>query len=267
MHEVPLLLPRSAFTPRETARAGDLWRVFQDVAVGGSIQAGWPPERYREAGVSFIVRSMVVVHARETMYGERLMGTTWPSRFRRGMFFQRECRVQAGGEPIASATQQWVHVASDLSLVKASEELSSCFGVEDHGPPVELPSREAIEPRGGPRLSFECWHTWMDPLAHVNHPAYVDWCDEALARWMVAAGMDPVQVRPVAESAHYRLGVVAGERVDVTTDLIGRTEAGDAVFAHEVEVAGERRAKLVTIRRLATEHGDSALLALTPSSA
>src|SRR5690606_21392434 len=84
MYAVDVMLPRSAFTPRETARAGDVWRLFQGVAVGGSIQAGWPPERYREEGVSFVVRSMVVVHHREAIYGERLVGTTWPSRFRRG---------------------------------------------------------------------------------------------------------------------------------------------------------------------------------------
>ncbi len=262
MHEVPLLLPRSAFTPRETARAGDVWRLFQDVAVGGSIQAGWPPERYRAEGVSFIVRSMVVRHHRETVYGDALVGETWPSRFRRGMFFQRECRLRGPHGPVASATQHWVHVASDLSLVRASDALTEAFAVEERDPPVELPVFEATPERVGPPLAFDCWHTWMDPLAHVNHPAYVDWCDEALARWLVANGHDAAQVQPVAEAAHYRLGVVAGERVEVTSALVGRTAEGDAVFAHEVEVAGERRAKLTLVRRLAGEDGASALLDL-----
>src|SRR5690606_7203923 len=100
MYSVDVSLPRSAFTPRETARAGDVWRLFQDVAVGGSIQVGWPPARYRDEGVSFIVRSMVVVHHAETIYGEALTGTTWPSRFRRGLFFRRECRVRSPRGPI-----------------------------------------------------------------------------------------------------------------------------------------------------------------------
>src|SRR5688500_9449821 len=104
MHEEAFVLPRSAFSPREAARAGDVWRLFQDVAVAGSIAGGWPPERYRAERTSFVVRSMIVVHHREAIYGEALVGRTWPSRFRRGLFFRRECRVASERGPIASAT-------------------------------------------------------------------------------------------------------------------------------------------------------------------
>lgn len=261
MHELPLLLPRSAFSPREAARAGDVWRLFQDVAVGGSMKAGWPPERYREEGVSFIVRSMEVVHHRETLYGEPLTGRTWPSRVRRQMFFQRECRITGPLGPVASATQHWVHVSSALELVKASDAMLAAFPEEDHGASVALPDREPVERVEGPELSFECWRTWMDPLAHVNHPAYVDWCDEALSRWLERAGHDPVRLQPVAESAKYRGGVVGAERVTVTTALIAR--AGDAaVFEHAVRVGDDDRAKLTTVRRRHGEEGASALLAL-----
>ncbi len=173
MYTVDVMLPRNAFSPRETPRAGDVWRLFQDVAVGGSIQAGWPPERYRAEGVSFIVRSMVVVHHREARYGEHLVGRTWPSRFRRGMFFRRECRVRSAEEgPVASATQEWVHVSADLALVKASDALASAFAVEEHEPPIELPAFERVSDARTHRSELECWHTWMDPLGHVNHPAY-----------------------------------------------------------------------------------------------
>lgn len=264
MHEMPLLLPRSAFSPREAARAGDMWRLFQDVAVGGSMQAGWPPERYRDEGVSFIVRSMEVVHHRETLYGEPLTGHTWPSRIRRAMFFQRECRITGPGGPVASATQHWVHVSSALDLVKASEEMLGDFLEEEHGPSVMLPDREPVDRVEGPSFTFECWRNWMDPLAHVNHPAYVDWCDEALARWLASAGHDPVRLQPVAESAKYKGGVVAGETVTVATALVAQAD-GAAVFEHVVRV-GDERAKLTTVRRLHGEEGPSALLAL-PSAA
>ena len=33
-------------------------------------------------------------------------------------------------------------------------------------------------------------------LKHANHPAYVDWCDEATSRVMVRAGLDPLAQRP-----------------------------------------------------------------------
>ncbi|HHH28525.1 MAG TPA: hypothetical protein ENK57_09285, partial [Polyangiaceae bacterium] len=89
MFEMPIALSRAAFSPREVARAADLWGAFQDLAVAGSSHAGYPPARYVEERISFIVRRMVVLHHRETPFGEALLGTTWPSRFRRGMFFRR----------------------------------------------------------------------------------------------------------------------------------------------------------------------------------
>lgn len=262
MYEVDVSLPRSAFSPRETARAGDLWRLFQDVAVGGSIEAGWPPERYREEGVSFIVRSMVVLHHAETIYGEALTGRTWPSRFRRGMFFRRECRVSSPRGPIASATQEWVHVSSKLELVKASDALVSAFPVEELEPSIELPAYEPIESARTHRFTLTCWHTWMDPLAHVNHPAYVDFCDEATSRAMLEAGVDPQRLSPVAEEARFTSGVVAGEEVVIHTRVIGRAADGSAVIEHKVEADGRASARVVAIRRLAGEAGESALLAL-----
>ncbi|HJL20213.1 MAG TPA: thioesterase [Sandaracinaceae bacterium LLY-WYZ-13_1] len=265
MHEVLISLPRSAFSPREAARAGDVWRLFQDVAVEGSIRAGWPPERYRAEGVSFIVRSMVVRHHREAVYGERLTGRTWPSRFRRGMFFRRECRVRSERGPVASATQEWVHVTAGLELARASDALVDAFAVESHDPPIELPAPEPVDAGRAHAFELECWHTWMDPLAHANHPAYVDWCDEALSRAMVAEGLDPVRLAPVAERAFFRSGVVATERARVSTRLVGRCRAqGAAAFEHRVEVGDRLCAKVTSLRRLHGEgEGDeSALLAL-----
>ncbi|MCB9593155.1 MAG: thioesterase family protein [Sandaracinaceae bacterium] len=249
MYEMDITLPRSAFTPREVARAGDVWRAFQDVAVGGSSLAGWPPERYRAEGVSFIVRSMVVVHHRETVFGEPLRGTTWPSDFKRGMFFRRECRLRTPDGPVASATQQWVHVAADVTLARASDALVACFAVEAHDPPVELPSHDPVDAPLEHEMELECWHTWMDPLGHVNHPVYVDWADEALARWLAARGIDPARMRPVAESARFKSGVVGGERVRVATRLTGRH--GDAaVFTHAMSVGDRAVAQVTTMRAL-----------------
>lgn len=249
MFELDVALPRHAFTPREVARAGDLWRAFQDVAVGGSSRAGWPPERYRAERVSFIVRSMVVVHHRETEFGEALTGATWPSGFKRGMFFRRECRLRGPAGPVASATQDWVHVAADLSLVRASDALVECFPVEAHDPPVALPSFERRAPTTLGAFELDCWHTWMDPLAHVNHPVYVDWADEALARALVARGVDPVAARPVAESARFKTGVVATERVRVTSTLVGDLD-GAAVTTHEMSVGARAVASVTTVRAL-----------------
>ncbi|MFK7989170.1 MAG: thioesterase family protein [Sandaracinaceae bacterium] len=265
MHELPLFLPRSAFSPREAARAGDVWRLFQDIAVAGSIAAGWSPTRYRDEGCSMIVRGMTVQHHRETLYGETLTGATWPSQARRGVFFRREGRLTCAAGPVASATQEWVHVsmeAGEIRVARGSTGLVDAFTPESHGPSVALPSFEPRTDRAEHRFEFDCWHSWMDPLDHVNHPAYVDFCDEAIARVMAEAGLDPVSLCPVAEKVTFRSGVKARERARVRTQLRGETQAGDAVFDHRVEVGERLCAQATTVRRLVSEEGRSALLSL-----
>ena len=140
----------------------------------GSTAVGWPPERYRADGVNFMMRRMVVHHAREVVYGEALRGVTWPRLIRRGTLFHRECRLQLGTEPVAAASQEWVHIGSvdgAYRALRASAALEAAFPVEDHGGPVSLP---AAEPREGAAhdFTFTSWETWADPLGHVNHPVY-----------------------------------------------------------------------------------------------
>ena len=99
------------------------------------------------------------------------------------------------------------------------------------------------------RFEVEAWWTWMDPLDHVNHPAYVDWCDEGISRRMAAAGLAPVTLQPVAETLTYFRGVVAGERVDVVGRLVGATAAGNAVIEHRIERGETIYAKGRSVRR------------------
>lgn len=250
--EVPLRLPRNAFTPRDVARAGDIWRACQDAAVTASTRAGWSPMRYREAGTAFVVRSMTVRHDRETLYGEELTARTWVTRFARGTLSTRQIRFLSGPTAIAAATQLWVHVDASLRPTRGGPELVDAFPVHDEGDDVTLPEHE---PAAGPEHVFElrCWHTWMDPLDHVNHPVYVDWCDEAISRVMADAGLSPRSLRPVAEQMTFKAGVTAGDAVRVTTARLGVTEAGEVVLAHRVtrgdeEICAQGR----TVRALAS---------------
>lgn len=263
---VPASLPRHAFSARDSARAGDVWRAFQEVAVEASTLAGWPPLRYRDEDVAFVMRTMTVVHTREVLYGEKLDATTWVRSFRRGMFSHREIRLCSTRGEIASAAQTWVHVRAakdpdghwQLTPVRAPESLERAFPIHDAtqddatrelAAVPELPSFAARE--GSPfELEVEAWITTMDPLDHVNHPAYVDWCDEATSRALRRAGLDPVALVPVAESATYSRGVQALERALVRSRLVGVTEEGDVVVDHEITVDGARCASVTTVRRV-----------------
>lgn len=260
-----LTLSRHAFSPRDAARAGDVWRLLQDAAVIGSTRRGWSPQRYREAGCAFIVRTMTVVHHREARFGEPLAVRTWVSTFRRSTFTDRQIRV-AAAEPVVSASQAWVHVTTEpeVRAARASDALREAFVVTEDEPDVTLPAWTDAE---GPAWDFglQAWHTWMDPLGHANHPAYVDWCDEALSRRIAASGGDPVRLRPIAEEVRFRSGVVAPEQVTVRSRLVGRTPEGHAVCHHDV-LGGDARicATATTIRELVDDHGALATLLAGP---
>ncbi len=261
---MPVVLPREAFSPRDAARAGDLWRLCQEVAIQGSRMVGWPPERYWRVGSAFIVRQMTVVHHREPAYGEPVTGKTWISQFRRGLLIHRQIEITGEQGPVCSTTQEWAHVSVGDGAMRprrAPAELVDAFAVADGRPDIDLPE---FTPGVGPThtFRFRCWHTWMDPLGHANHPVYVDWCDEAVSVAMSQLGLDPLHLCPVAERVRWRRGVQGGDTVVITTHRAGRTAKGDVVFQHLVaDEAGREFASATTVRRLA-DGGTEALAQL-----
>ncbi|KPK12139.1 MAG: hypothetical protein AMJ62_16050 [Myxococcales bacterium SG8_38] len=253
--EFPLALPRNAFTAREVPRAGDIWRLCQDAAMLASIGAGWPPARFREESVAFIVYEMTLLHGVETPYGAVLDTKTWVSRLRRRTLSTREVRVRSREALVAAATQEWVHVEFDsLKPKQGAEETAAAFPAVDLEPSVTLPE---FDEHPGPEdeLSFEMWQTWSDPLAHANHPSYVDWCDEAVSRRMVEAGLDPVLLRPIAERVSFRSAVLPGEQVTIRTQRVGVIGDETLVLGHRLETERGLAAEATSIRTLAEGNG------------
>lgn len=228
-----------------------MWRLCQDVATLASIRSGWPPSRFRDEKVAFIVYKMTLLHGTETSYGTVLDTKTWVSRLRRRTLCTREVRIQSHGQLVASATQEWVHVDFDsLKPKQASVEAAAAFPAIDLDPSVTLPDFVTLD---GPEdeFFFEMWQTWSDPLAHANHPAYVDWCDEATSRRMLAAGLDPVGLRPIADHVVFRSAVLPGERVTVRTARVGVIDEKAVVLRHHLETERGSAAEATTIRALA----------------
>ena len=251
LEQFDVTLPRNAFGPRDTARPGDVWRAFQDAALHGSARRGWPPERYRREGCAFVVRSMVARHLRPTHFGEALVARTWVSSFKRGVLSNRQVRLLSGGEVVATATQAWVHVTiPDLKPTRAPAELESSFEIrtEPDGD-VVLPSFTPTD--GGPShtITFRTWFTWMDPLAHANHPAYLDWADESTSRLLAASGVDPHGLVGVAEQVTWTSGVVAPEEVTVQTRIVGQVDDAHVLAHRIVGEDGRLCAEATTVRR------------------
>jgi len=251
----PVQLQRNAFGPRLVARAGDVWRAMQDVVVDQSMSVGWTPERFVETGTMFIVRSMTVRHLREVRFAESLQGRTWPSRARRDMLFTREVRLFSGDELVVVATQEWAYLSRALEPIRAGKDIYDAFTLYEGYPSVRLPDFERVDGGAIHHFGFTTWHLWMDPNAHVNHPAYVDYCDEGTHRVLAARGIDPQRLVPVAEEVHFRAAIGPEEEVAVETTYKGKT--GDAaVLGHRILAKGKVAATGTTVRRLAGETGD-----------
>lgn len=258
--DFPLALPRNAFTAREVPRAGDMWRLCQDVATLASINSGWPPSRFRTENVSFIVYRMTMLHQARTAYGAVLDTQTWVSRLRRRTLCTREVRVRSAHELVAAATQEWVHVDFDtLKPKQGSPEVAAAFPETEVEPSVTMPGFEK-QPGAEDELRFAMWQTWADPLAHANHPAYVDWCDEATSRRMHAAGIDPVLLRPIAEQVAFKSAVLPGEEVVVQTKRVGVMGADAVVLHHHLQTERGPAAEATTVRGL-EEGGADTLIA------
>ncbi len=205
------------------------------------------------------MRKMTVVHHMPAVHGHELPTRTWVSTFRRGLFSNREIRVTQQGEPLVSATQEWVHVRQpDMALVRASEALQESFSICELDDPVALPEWEDHPGARDFEFAFDCWHLWMDPLAHANHPLYLDWCDESVHRRMAAAGLHPDQLVNIAEQVFWKAGVVAPERVTVTSRLVGTAHAA-VVLEHTIAGEDGRTCATATTIRGLLDGGSAAL--------
>ena len=110
-------------------------------------------------------------------------------------------------------------------------DLGEAFPAVDVEPSVTLPKFDEL-PGAGDEFVFDMWQTWSDPLAHANHPDYIGWCDEATSRRMVASGVEPTRLRPIAEQVTFRLSVLPGEQVTVRTKRIGTIGTDAVVLMH-----------------------------------
>lgn len=253
----PVVLQRNSFSPRLSARAGDVWRAMQDVVVDQSADVGWSPARYESSGTMFVVRSMTLVHARELRFEDRLVGRTWPVRARRETLFTREVRLFVGAEVVAAASQEWAYLSRALAPIRAGKDVFDAFVREEGFPSVALPEHTPAPATAVRRFEFDTWHGWMDPFGHVNHPAYVDFCDEATSRALAKAGLPALQLSPVAESVHFRAAIGAEERVTVEAQLVGTVGDDAVLLAHRILVGETVCATAKSVRRL-LGHGHEA---------
>jgi acyl-CoA thioesterase FadM len=207
---------------------------------------------------------MTVIHHCEIHSDASVHGQTWLRDFRRGLLTRRQVHLLDGDTLLAEATQSWVHVGEiegQLRPMRAPDGLIAAFPVHpEPGGITRLREWQHIEPMDLPDFELELWHGWMDPLGHANHPAYIDWCDEALCRALVDGGHDPTLLVAAGEQVRWRRPALARDRVTVRSRLVGRSARG-LVIRHELINLqhGQTHATAMTQRHLLGDPGGSSL--------
>jgi acyl-ACP thioesterase len=109
--------------------------------------------------------------------------STEVSGFRRVWARRRsEVRRGAGGPLLATALIDWVLLDAQGRPSRIPNEILGAFDVPPPNSATPLRVRLSPPPPGAARREFAARRSELDPLAHVNNAAYLDYLDEQIAR-------------------------------------------------------------------------------------
>lgn len=108
----------------------------QTAAVEHSAAQGWTPERYREEGSAWVVRSHAIEYLSAAVEGDRIEVVTWVSGFRK-VTSLRKFRIirPTDGVLLARAETDWAYIGSEHNVPRRiPDELKDSFEVVDGEP-------------------------------------------------------------------------------------------------------------------------------------
>lgn len=108
---------------------------MQEAALAHSAAQGWPPQRYRELGVSWVARSHFIEYRRPAFADEELIIRTWVATMQRCSSLRRYQILRAAGEVLlAVAETNWAFVSlAEEKLCRIPPEIAESFQVLDRG--------------------------------------------------------------------------------------------------------------------------------------
>jgi acyl-CoA thioesterase FadM len=202
---------------------------FQEAAFANSIELGFPPERYEQMGIGWVMRETELEVLERPRFDEVVYVTTWIADFR---------RVQANREYEARREDGTLLARCDTKWAMLDRETLRPTRIPDVMLQVFQPAQDfVLEPQAWPTVEGETFvgehHVSVyeeDEMAHVNNANYLKWIEENARRAMEAAGRPaPTFHRHLLE---YRLPAFKGEVV-TTHSTYAPFEDGLA-WKHEV---------------------------------
>ena len=186
--------------PDGLLRSSGFMRWAQDCAWLHSEHLGFTRDWYARRGLWWLVRCAELNILADVRMGETVSVTTSIIGYRK-VWARRRTEFARDGERVATALTDWVITDARGAPTRVPEEFLSRFRghVQTFTPGrVLLPPT----PAGADRHSIEVRAADIDPMAHVNNAAYVDYIDESLPA-------DPLGAWAQRIPRRYRLEYVA----------------------------------------------------------
>ena len=159
-------------------RSSGFLRYAQDLAWIHSESAGFGREWYEERGLTWLVRAIQLDIVAEVGFGGELVVSTEVIGFRRVWARRRSEFHPVGSErPSAVAITDWVILNARGVPTRVPAEIADVFAEPDTD---FTPLRLAIPPTPdiAASLPLTARRSELDPMAHVNNAAYIDYLDE-----------------------------------------------------------------------------------------
>ena len=122
--------------PNEIDEQGHVGNVhyvnwMQAAAVAHSSAQGWTPDRYRESGATWVVRSHLIEYLRPAFEGEPVVVRTWVADFRKVTSLRKyHILRETDGALLATAETNWAFVSAGTGTPKRiPPELIAAFEV------------------------------------------------------------------------------------------------------------------------------------------
>ena len=157
-------------------------RYAQDLAWVHSQAAGFSREWYGGRGLVWLIRAVELELLDDVRYGTTLDATTEVLGFRR-VWARRKSEFRRTGEErmLAVATIDWVLLNNRGVPVRVPREIVELFdgdGTDEAFTPLRIDV--APTPAHASVTRFTARRAELDPMAHVNNAAYLDYLDEQL---------------------------------------------------------------------------------------
>jgi len=212
--------------PDGNLRSSGYLRFAQDLAWLHSESAGFGRDWYEERGLTWLIRAIELDIRADVPYGAEIVVSTQVTGFRRVWARRRsDFRPRRSERAVAVAITDWVMLNARGVPTRVPADIAEAFAEPES---AFTPMRLAIPPapEDATTLPLTVRRSELDPMAHVNNAAYIDFLDEHYLS-------GPRQGSALDVPRRYRAEFIAS--AEPGAKLLGRLWAQDSGWLYRLE--------------------------------